>query len=301
MIRIGYISTNQNRAEKLGELLGSNYVIETIESVTFNSSSPSSILALIRLCDVIVADVGKGSNNVFYEIGLAHGQGKPVIIVTNSKNELPANLRGQKCFRYTDTHEGLKNLVFSIKEIIKSEDTLLGLRGPIDRFDLPVFSNQTNTLSVRELFKYEGVRKFYALKQWFTNMASNIPGWSVVEPGKNDPGMFDLLIWNSINDFDIRTLGNPIAVEFKSALNKDQACQIIDMTLKSGVKSLLFITLGKNSSTYYKFISKIQSETGAVIVLLNRDDLIDITSPESLLKLIKVKILHGHYEEDGNV
>ena len=43
---------------------------------------------------VVLGDVTGKNPNVFYELGLAHASGKPVVIVTNSLEDVPFDLKG---------------------------------------------------------------------------------------------------------------------------------------------------------------------------------------------------------------
>jgi hypothetical protein len=71
--------------------------------------SPSTIMADVwrftRQAIVVLADVTGKNPNVFYELGLAHAAGKPVVIVTNSPDDVPFDLKGLRVIEYDKQNE----------------------------------------------------------------------------------------------------------------------------------------------------------------------------------------------------
>ena len=61
------------------------------------------ILDMIQSSDLIVADLTSANPNVFYELGLAHALRKPVILATQSIDEVPFDLTSYRLLEY-DTH-----------------------------------------------------------------------------------------------------------------------------------------------------------------------------------------------------
>jgi hypothetical protein len=65
---------------------------------------PSAIVhdiwAYVRKSQVMLADVTGKNPNVFYELGLAHALGKPVVIVTRSMEDVPFDLRALRVIQY---------------------------------------------------------------------------------------------------------------------------------------------------------------------------------------------------------
>ena len=61
------------------------------------------ILEGISTNDLIVADLTDLNPNVFYELGLAHALGKPVILLTQQREEVPFDLRQYRLMEYS-TH-----------------------------------------------------------------------------------------------------------------------------------------------------------------------------------------------------
>jgi hypothetical protein len=86
--------------------------------------SPSTIMADVwqftRQAVVVLADVTGKNPNVFYELGLAHAAGKPVVIVTNGLEDVPFDLKGLRVIEYDKQDESWgttlkENIIAAIK------------------------------------------------------------------------------------------------------------------------------------------------------------------------------------------
>jgi hypothetical protein len=76
----------------------------------------------IHICKskVIIADVTTKNPNVFYEIGIAHTIGKPVIILTQDKTDIPFDVAQYRYFLYSDDANGWNTLCSNIRSALKS-------------------------------------------------------------------------------------------------------------------------------------------------------------------------------------
>lgn len=61
------------------------------------------IVTAIETSDLVLADLTGANANVYYELGIAHALGKPVILLTQSISELPFDLRAYRVVAYS-TH-----------------------------------------------------------------------------------------------------------------------------------------------------------------------------------------------------
>jgi hypothetical protein len=64
----------------------------------------------INRARLIVADLTERNANVFYELGIAHTLGKPVIMLTQDIDHVPFDLRHLRCIVYAYTPPGVKML-----------------------------------------------------------------------------------------------------------------------------------------------------------------------------------------------
>ncbi|MDD5007769.1 MAG: Hsp70 family protein [Syntrophorhabdaceae bacterium] len=72
----------------------------------------------------IVADLTGKNPNVFYEVGLSHALGKEVILITQSMDDVPFDLKSLRCLVYEFTPRGMKELedklVRTIRQVMSS-------------------------------------------------------------------------------------------------------------------------------------------------------------------------------------
>src|SRR5262249_8822168 len=58
----------------------------------------------------LVAELTDRNPNVFYELGLAHAISKEVILITQSMQSVPFDLKALRCIRYDFTPRGVEKL-----------------------------------------------------------------------------------------------------------------------------------------------------------------------------------------------
>lgn len=73
----------------------------------------------INSAEVIIADVTGKNPNVMYEIGMAHTIGKSVIIMTQSVDDVPFDLKHYRCIVYSFTPRGVEALESQILGTVK--------------------------------------------------------------------------------------------------------------------------------------------------------------------------------------
>jgi hypothetical protein len=72
---------------------------------------------------VIVCDCSGRNPNVFYEIGIAHSFGKDIILITQSADDIPFDLRHYRYLTYLPNKEGLEDLAVAVQGRLQ---TLIG-------------------------------------------------------------------------------------------------------------------------------------------------------------------------------
>ena len=73
---------------------------------------------LINEAKVIVADLTERNPNVFYEVGLAHAIGKEVILLAQSVEDIPFDLRHLRTIIYKNDYRGQTELHETLKKTI---------------------------------------------------------------------------------------------------------------------------------------------------------------------------------------
>jgi nucleoside 2-deoxyribosyltransferase len=70
----------------------------------------------IQMADVILADLTRKNANVFYEVGICHALAKPVLLLAQSIDEVPFDLRHRRVLLYEYSPRGCKRLEGALKE-----------------------------------------------------------------------------------------------------------------------------------------------------------------------------------------
>jgi len=82
------------------------------------------VVNIIARARVVICDCTGKNPNVFYEAGIAHTLGKEVILITQSKEDIPFDLRHLRYICYLSNSQGLESLSQSVQSRLQS---LVGL------------------------------------------------------------------------------------------------------------------------------------------------------------------------------
>jgi hypothetical protein len=96
----------QLHPERGDDLFGSNMIMEDIT----NS---------IRKARLIIADLTGRNPNVFYEVGIAHALNKQVLLMTQSIDDVPFDLRHRRALVYEYSPRGCKKLERDLYENVQ--------------------------------------------------------------------------------------------------------------------------------------------------------------------------------------
>jgi hypothetical protein len=75
-----------------------------------SDSIMDDVAGLIWRAQVVISDLTDRNSNVFYETGIAHTFGRDVISITQSKGDVPFDLRHLRFIPYLNNLEGLQDL-----------------------------------------------------------------------------------------------------------------------------------------------------------------------------------------------
>ena len=81
------------------------------------------IIQGIASADLIIADLSVVNANVFYELGLCHGLRKPTVLITQSLDEVPFDLRPYKVQIYDTRFDKIHELREALKDIGEKHKT----------------------------------------------------------------------------------------------------------------------------------------------------------------------------------
>jgi hypothetical protein len=101
----------------VGALTEAGYDVFRGDDIRSHQNILKDILEGLANSDLVVADLSGSNPNVYYELGLAHGLGRRVVLLTQKVEELPFDLRSYRVIPYS-TH---------FAEIAKARDQLVSL------------------------------------------------------------------------------------------------------------------------------------------------------------------------------
>jgi hypothetical protein len=91
------------RCERGNDVFGSNVIME-------------DVLERISAADVVLADLTRKNANVFYEVGICHALDKPVLLLAQSVDDVPFDLRHRRVLLYEYSPRGCKRLEAALRE-----------------------------------------------------------------------------------------------------------------------------------------------------------------------------------------
>jgi nucleoside 2-deoxyribosyltransferase len=95
------------QCERGDDVFGSNVVME-------------DVLKSIRAADVILADLTRKNANVFYEVRICHALAKPVLLLAQSIDDVPFDLRHRRVLLYDYSPRGCKRLEGTLRENMRA-------------------------------------------------------------------------------------------------------------------------------------------------------------------------------------
>lgn len=82
------------------------------------------VLSLIWRSRVVLADLSGKNPNVFYEVGIAHSLGRRTILVAQSMDDVPFDLRALRVLHYENNEEGRHQLTQAITDRLRTLMTM---------------------------------------------------------------------------------------------------------------------------------------------------------------------------------
>lgn len=88
----------------------------------FNTNAVmQDVWSSIMHCELCIADCTGRNPNVFYEIGMAHTVGRKTILIAQSEDDIPFDIRHMRYIIYEDSEAGLAKFRETLTNTIKSE------------------------------------------------------------------------------------------------------------------------------------------------------------------------------------
>ena len=96
------------------------WLCQRADDIWENSVLVNDIVALIARSKVVVCDLSGRNANVFYEVGIAHTLGRDVVLITQSHDDVPFDLRHHRYITYLNNSEGLDALRQSLTSRLRT-------------------------------------------------------------------------------------------------------------------------------------------------------------------------------------
>lgn len=98
------------------------WTVERSDEIYATGAIIRQIWEAINRAEAVVADVSGKSSNVMYEMGLSHALHKPVMIVTQSSDDVPFDLRHHRFLTYANSEVGRQSLVEQLGKMTAALD-----------------------------------------------------------------------------------------------------------------------------------------------------------------------------------
>jgi hypothetical protein len=195
----------------------------------FGRLAISNIRSAFRSVDLVIALLvdGHSLDNVFFEIGVAIGLGRPVMLFATSSLRLPSDLAGFEV-NYVDL-SNLENTIPIIKKSLekKVRDEVVSFARSDARSDrmpprLTGLMLRNTVQNIRNIWSHS--RDPVQLEAELSKLLTDI-GWTVVEARSSVRDRApDLAVW--IDEVQ-KEVGNPLAVEIKSSLRAADLSRVV--------------------------------------------------------------------------
>ena len=100
-------------------VVGESLTCRRADEIVGVNQITADIWEYVNRSRLLIADLTNMNANVFYELGLAHALGKPVILLTQSLDHVPFDLKAHRCLIYEYTPRGMKALEQKLRRTIR--------------------------------------------------------------------------------------------------------------------------------------------------------------------------------------
>jgi len=111
------------------------YEVTRADSILDQHNILKDIIRNIAEADLIIADLTSVNPNVFYELGIAHAMLVPTVLLTQSIDDVPFDLKSYRVIVYSTTYFNAQELPKRLKEIAdKAKNNNLSFGNPVSDF-----------------------------------------------------------------------------------------------------------------------------------------------------------------------
>ena len=134
-----------------------NFKVKRADSIDSQQNILKDIIRGISDSDLVVADLTSKNPNVFYELGISHTLKKPTILLTQSIDDVPFDLKSYRMVKYSlhfNDAPKLKDDLFKIGESLRKDSLSFG--NPVTDF---LTENEIDESSLIKRFDEESEKK----------------------------------------------------------------------------------------------------------------------------------------------
>lgn len=263
-------------------------IIETNLLMNVEQPLTESLGQTIASADIIIADLSDERANVYYEVGMARGLGKPVILVSQAHNFASNFLLGDQFLQYSVNEKGIKTLGVQLARILSKKPEID--IPPVNSIYIPDKTLPSEKLiSIEHLLDMTGAERARHLIQWVGRLLKEIRGWEVEDTSTDTQGEYDFLVSILYPDPELQTLGSPFPIEVKSqqTISNDVIHALCNKAKLQGFRSFLLITLAEQLTRHSELIRRLRNELDIQILFIGRHELEKINEPKDLYLAIK--------------
>ena len=264
-----------------------------------NSGYVGDLRTTLRESDLVIAHLSRNKSNFFFELGMAAGVGTPIVLIVKKATVLPVDLLDIPFVTYEPKKDERARIAFSLREIIKSlrqrtTDELtwakLPYAGTAQSRAESYTTFQARLHSISES-KDPIVSEGSELRRHVGALISSIDGWDIqAAAAPASAEAFDFVIWNNIEDSRLLPLSNPIAVELKKSLTSKDVRQLGHLAQMQGLRSVIVFTDATLTAKQRVGINAASAHSGALIIVLDRDDIEAISHRGTLLERLQQRL-----------
>lgn len=119
------------------------FSVERADDIFSANALLTDIWQAISGAYIVVADCTHRNPNVFYELGIAHTLGKPVVLITQSKDDVPVDVRHVRYIQYSSTPPGLTRLGEKLQKTLRQvAESVWSAEGMVARTRVPARSSR---------------------------------------------------------------------------------------------------------------------------------------------------------------
>ncbi|WKV12647.1 hypothetical protein [Marivirga harenae] len=288
-----YISSNYRQIDPISralEVVQNRISLQILRTDYFNIEEQvvPQIIETIERADVVIADISNENPNIYYEVGVSHALGKPVIFVSQTDNFNRFSLLSYRFYQYEIDESGINNLAFRLEKIIgdsKELEYLKPIRKSRHVLDYQEFNHDNN---LNRILNLKGASKYYEFEKWIYELLIEIPDFEPQYNEQRSGKEYDFIVWNSNELQELKGLGNPIPIEVKATkrIENNFIHSLISKAISQGFRSFILITTATLSDGNLNLIKNLKEQSGITILVIDFEKLRSISTSKDLVKAL---------------